>query len=68
MWGNIPGLILLSGEFGGDLAISNPDLYSANNGDEGMTVPLLVTQKTVELRTAKTFASSKHWSTQHTAE
>lgn len=37
MWANILGLILLSGEFGGDLAVPNPDLHSANNGDEGMT-------------------------------
>lgn len=48
MGANIPGLILLSGEPGGDLGISNPDLYSVNNGDEGITVPVLVTHKTVE--------------------
>lgn len=48
MWANIPSLLLLHGESGGDLAISNPDLHSANNGDEGMTASLLVTHKTVE--------------------
>lgn len=48
MGANIPGLILLSGEPRGDLGISNPDLHSVNNGDERITVPMLVTHKTVE--------------------
>lgn len=54
MWANIPGLILLSGGFVGDLTISNPGLHSANNHEKGMTEPLLVTHKTVEPWTAKT--------------
>lgn len=47
-WANIPGLILLNGEPGGDLGISNPDLHGVNNGDEGISVPMLVIHKTVE--------------------
>lgn len=54
MWVHIPDLILLGGEFGCDLGLSNPDLHSANNGDEGMTVPLLLARKTAELWTART--------------
>lgn len=54
MWVHIPDLILLGGEFGCDLGLSNPDLHSANNGDEGMTVPLLLARKAAELRTART--------------
>lgn len=54
MWANILGLILLSGEFGGDLAVPNPDLHSANNGDEGMTA----------CDPQNSWASSKHQSTE----
>lgn len=48
MWANISGLILLSGEPGGDSGISNPDLHGVNNGDEGIALPMLVTHRTVE--------------------
>jgi len=48
MRANILSLTLLRGEFGTDLAVSNSDFHSANNGDEDMPVPLLVTHKTVQ--------------------
>lgn len=58
MRANIPGLILLSGAFGGDLAISNLDLYSVSCDDEGMTAPLLVTHETVGQPPANTSSPS----------